>query len=127
MQALKRSIAAFLLVSVAAGLLPLQAQAHRIIERVHDPSTGESDRHSVAHRHRWDGTVVILEDSYAPGYYDNYSYHPSTYRTYGCSPYYDSYRYDGDGHRYRSGGSRVGSALLGAGIGYAIGRSTRRR
>jgi hypothetical protein len=130
MRALKRYIAAALVLSVVAGLLPAPAQAHRMFERVYDPSTGDTYRQSVEHRHRFDGTIVVLGDS---DYYSSYSYPTTTYRTYGYSPYYSSsYGYSpyyssgyyGDGYRRRSS---AGPALLGAAAGFAIGRATSRR
>ena len=140
MRALKTYISALLVVTVMGGLLPLPAMAHRITERVYDPSTGETYRRSVPHRHLEDGTIEYLDDSsytsssyysnsYAPSYSSYYSspyYSSSSYRPYGYSSYYRPYGYSSDyGDGYGSHQSGVGPALLGAGIGYAIGRSRR--
>ena len=129
MRALKKFISGLLVVTVIGGLLPLPAMAHRITERVTDPSTGETYLRSVPHRHLADGTIEYLDDSsYTSSSYYSNSYAPS-YDSYYSSPYYSSsyYRpygyssYYGDGYGARRSG--VGPALLGAGIGYAIGRS----
>ena len=134
MGALRRNIATLLVVTMICGLLPLPAMAHRMTERVYDPSTGDTFRQVVPHRHRADGTVVILDGSVrSQSVYDNYSYSP--YSTYYSSPYYSSssyrpYGYYGGYNDYgyrRSSGSSIAPALLGAGLGYAIGRSSRRR
>lgn len=119
-----RSIATLLVVVVIGGLLPVPALAHRMFERVQDPSTGDSYRQEASHRHRADGSVVVYDDTA----YDTHTY-SRPYSTYYSAPYYSSsyYRpYGYSDYSYRRGGSSIGPALLGAGIGYAIGRNARR-
>lgn len=118
MWTLKRSIAALMLVAVLSG----PAMAHRMFERVYDPSTGDTFRQEVPHRHRADGSVVVYDSDYSYSSPRSYSSYYST--PYYSSSYYRPYGYAGDyGYRRQSS---VGPALLGAGIGYAIGRSSRR-
>lgn len=106
------------------GLLPVPATAHRLFERAYDPSTGDSYRQEVSHRHRADGSVVVYDDTA----YDTNPY-SRPYSTYYSAPYYSSSYYRPYGYSdygYRRRGSSIGPALLGAGIGYAIGRNSRR-
>lgn len=127
MSALKRTLAAAVFMSIVAGVLPTQALAHRMFERVFDPSTGETYRQEVPHRHRSDGSVVMQSNSYQSSFYDDYSYAPRSYRTYGYSPYSSSGYYDPyyDRPYNRRGGSSIGNALGTAALGYGLSRALR--
>lgn len=122
MRALKRTVALVLVAAMGLGLFPIQAFAHRMTERVCD-SDGYCYRQSVAHRHNWDGTITVLDDTS----YSSYSYYPSTtyYSSYGYSPYYYGSGYY-DRPYYRRSGVGAAGVIGAAALGYSIGRHHRR-
>ena len=114
MRAIRRSVAALLVLVLAAGLMPVPALAY-YVERVCDPD-GYCYRRIVHD----DGTVTTLSDGYS-------SYYSSTYTPRYYSSSYDPYYYDSPyyGGYYRRSG--VGTALGAAALGYAVGRGFRHR
>lgn len=98
--------------------------AHRMTQRVFDPSTGTYIRARVRHRHTGSGRVIVLGNAPVaavarPSVYRAYGAPVTTYRTYTTyNPYVNrGYRYyDSDGYRYyrNNTGAVLGRVLLNA-------------
>ena len=117
MRALKRYVAAVLVLSVVGGLLPIQAFAYSV-ERVCD-----SDGYCYRRIIHDDGTVTTVDDN--SRYYSNYDYYPYRTYSYGYSPYYSGSDYYYDRPYYRRGGVGAAGVIGAAALGYTIGRHHR--
>ena len=113
MRAIRRSVAALLVLAVSAGLVPLPAFAG-YIERVYQPD-GTFYR-QIVHD---DGTVTVLGSTVRSYDYDTVYNPPSYHSSYYDPNYYGYYGGPGYGPSYYGGS---GAVLGGAALGYAIGR-----
>jgi hypothetical protein len=91
------------------------ADAHAMFERVYDSYDDTYVRTEVPHRHRADGSIVVLRNTAT---YDPYYRPYSAYREYRPDPYY--YERNGYYPYYRD--NNLGRQLLGSALGYAIQR-----
>lgn len=109
----KRILGAALALGIVLGLAA-PSRAHVMFERVYDPYDDTYVRTEVPHRHRADGSIVVMRAGYATPV-DPYYARPYGYR-------YDPYHDDRFGYAPYYRDNNLGRQLLGSALGYAISR-----